>query len=133
MAKQQVMRSLGAILAIDAVGYSRQMARDEEATLKTLQAFEPFRGRDQWPRRGHGRLEGPALPRSYVENRHFQNHIPAPHERRAHGRAVISPTRKALQTKSRVSSPESTLVRFQVPSSWIRVAVMPRDRSSTWP
>ncbi len=39
MAKQQVMRSLGAILAIDAVGYSRQMARDEEATLKTLQAY----------------------------------------------------------------------------------------------
>ncbi|MCH8155684.1 MAG: hypothetical protein IH786_10575 [Proteobacteria bacterium] len=39
MAKQQVTRSLGAILAIDAVGYSRQMARDEEATLKTLQAY----------------------------------------------------------------------------------------------
>ena len=39
MAKQQVTRSLGAILAIDAVGYSRQMARDEEATLKRLQAY----------------------------------------------------------------------------------------------
>ncbi len=38
MAKQQVTRSLGAVLAIDAVGYSRQMARDEEATLETLQA-----------------------------------------------------------------------------------------------
>ena len=30
---------LGAILAIDAVGYSLQMARDEEATLRTLQVY----------------------------------------------------------------------------------------------
>ncbi len=39
MTDQKVTRSLGAILAIDAVGYSRQMARDEEATLQRLQAY----------------------------------------------------------------------------------------------
>ena len=39
MANQQVTRSLGAIVAIDAVGYSRQMGRDEEATRRTLQAY----------------------------------------------------------------------------------------------
>ena len=39
MANRDAMRSLGAILAIDAVGYSRQMGRDEEATLATLQAY----------------------------------------------------------------------------------------------
>lgn len=39
MANQQVTRSLGAIVAIDAVGYSRQMGRDQEATRRTLQAY----------------------------------------------------------------------------------------------
>ncbi|MCH8139665.1 MAG: adenylate/guanylate cyclase domain-containing protein [Proteobacteria bacterium] len=39
MTDHKVTRSLGAVLAIDAVGYSRQMARDEEATLRRLQAY----------------------------------------------------------------------------------------------
>ena len=39
MTDQRVTRSLGAVLAIDAVGYSRQMARDAEATLQRLQAY----------------------------------------------------------------------------------------------
>jgi class 3 adenylate cyclase len=39
MANQQVTRNLGAIVAIDAVGYSRQMGRDEEATRRTLQTY----------------------------------------------------------------------------------------------
>lgn len=36
---RQTTRSLGAILAIDIVGYSRQMGRDEEATLRRLQEY----------------------------------------------------------------------------------------------
>lgn len=39
MANRQVTRSLGAIVAIDAVGYSRHMGRDEEATRRTLQTY----------------------------------------------------------------------------------------------
>ncbi len=36
---RRTTRSLGAILAIDIVGYSRQMGRDENATLRRLQAY----------------------------------------------------------------------------------------------
>ena len=38
MTKDQVQRRLAAILAADAVGYSRLMDADEEATLRTLRA-----------------------------------------------------------------------------------------------
>ena len=39
MAKDRVQRRLAAILAADAVGYSRLMGLDEESTLRTLQAY----------------------------------------------------------------------------------------------
>ena len=39
MAQQSLSRSPGAILAADIVGYSRQMGRDEEATLRVLRAY----------------------------------------------------------------------------------------------
>ena len=41
MMEPQVVRSLGAILAIDIVGYSRQMGRDEEATRAKERVFSP--------------------------------------------------------------------------------------------
>ncbi len=39
MAEERVQRRLAAILAADAVGYSRLMGVDEEATLRTLKSY----------------------------------------------------------------------------------------------
>ena len=58
MAEGPITRSLIAILAIDAVGYSRQMGRDEEATLARLHSYRQLIG-DQVERHG-GQIFGVA-------------------------------------------------------------------------
>ncbi len=61
MASDQVERRLAAILSADMVGYSRLMAEDEDATVRTLNAYRDQVGALVGEHRG--RVAGPsAIP-----------------------------------------------------------------------
>ena len=73
MTERQDRHSVGAILAVDAVGYSRLMGKDEEATLKRLHDYRGLIGQivgdhggviefDSEPRHTQFRLMLPIVP-----------------------------------------------------------------------